>query len=421
MAKNGNLKDLLAKYSELKKFKAGEELYTYQNKAKKVYFILSGLIRIYIKNNNQEIEIQRNKNGNFVGETAFTADNYSSRAEVYLDTKALEFKVADLRKIMQENNDFANKMINNLSRYIEKLEDINQIDLAPITEVDKKIEAQKKAKKEAEAKKKQKIIDQAANKIKNTSDFYLDTHKSYNQKTKKEDEYYLYDKEIECPVCSQKLEIKKIRNSRLRIQNIREDLRPNYKNFNLYNYSILSCPNCLFTARRKDFKDFSKKKRKKIKNGFKKMIKNKFGTELGNDFKVEYDKIRTIDQVLDAHYLALKLYNYIDFYADKKAFLWREISWIYEDLGEEKLANKASLEALSYLEEFYFKEDTRSSKKESDNITLLLAVLYYKHNQKDKALPLLDDLIRDKKVNLRQKKKAKDLFLKIREKNKKNN
>lgn len=421
MAKNGNLKDLLAKYSELKKFKAGEELYTYQNKAKKVYFILSGLIRIYIKNNNQEIEIQRNKNGNFVGKTAFTADNYSSRAEVYLDTKALEFKVTDLRKIMQENNDFANKMINNLSRYIEKLEDINQIDLAPITEVDKKIEAQKKAKKEAEAKKKQKIIDQAANKIKNTSDFYLDTHKSYNQKTKKEDEYYLYDKEIECPVCSQKLEIKKIRNSRLRIQNIREDLRPNYKNFNLYNYSILSCPNCLFTARRKDFKNFSKKKRKKIKNGFKKMIKNKFGTELGNDFKVEYDKIRTIDQVLDAHYLALKLYNYIDFYADKKAFLWREISWIYEDLGEEKLANKASLEALSYLEEFYFKEDTRSSKKESDNITLLLAVLYYKHNQKDKALPLLDDLIRDKKVNLRQKKKAKDLFLKIREKNKKNN
>lgn len=250
--------------------------------------------------------------------------------------------------------------------------------------------------------------------MRKNNDFYLPGHSDYDSKTKKEDEYYLYDKEIDCPVCSHKMNIKKIRNSRLRIEEIREDLRPLYKNFNLYNYSILSCPNCLFTARRKDFHDFSKSRKKKIKNNFKKLVNN----DLGKDFKIEYNETRTINQVLDAHYLALKLYNYTDVSTDKKAFIWRKLSWIYEDLGENKLSEKASLKALANLKEFYFKDDTNSTKKESDNISLLLAVLYYKHDQSQKALPLLDDLIRDNRVNLRQKNKAKDLFLKIREENK---
>jgi uncharacterized protein (DUF2225 family) len=418
VGKNDVLKDLLAKYSNMIELKAGEQLYDYQEKAEKIYFILSGLIRIYIKDHKKEIEIQRNTNGDFVGETAFTADNYSSRAEIYLNTKALEFKVSDLRKIMQQNNTFANKMINNLAQHIETLENKNKIKLPSISSIDKKIETENKIKEaiSTENKPKKEFIKEAAVKIKNPTDFYITEPGSFNQKAKKEDQYYLYDKEIECPVCSNKMKIKKIRNSRLRIENIREDLRPIYKNFNLYNYSVLSCPKCLFTARRNDFYNFSKARKKKIKNNFKRLVKD----QLGNDFQINYSDPREINQVIDAHYLALKLYDYADFYADKKSFLWRQLSWIYEDLGETKLTEKASIKALKNLEEFYFKEDANSTKNESDKISLLLAVLYYKHNQIKKALPLLDDLIRDNRVSLRQRNKAKDLFLKIREENKKN-
>lgn len=407
MAEKNTLKDLLAKYSIMKNFKAGDQLFKYGERAEKIYFILSGLIRIYIKNQENEIEVQHSKNGSFVGKSAFTAADYSSRAEVYLETKALEFQVSDLRKIMQQNSEFAQKMINNLTQYIETLENINNLELPPISEIDKKIETESHIKKAAAAEKK------AAAEIKNPADFYLNGHRSYDKRAKKEDEYYLYEKEIECPVCSHKMKIKKIRNSRLRIEDIREDLRPLYKNFKLYNYSILCCSNCFFTARRKDFYDFSKKRKKKINNSFKSLVK----AELGKDFKIDYDEPRNINQVLDAHYLALKLYNYTDFYTDKKAFLWRELSWIYEDLNENKLSEKASLNALADLEKFYFRDDTKSTKKESNNISLLLAVLYYKHQQIQKALPLLDDLIRDNKISLRQRNKAKDLFLKIRAEN----
>ncbi|RCW58735.1 MULTISPECIES: DUF2225 domain-containing protein [Halanaerobium] len=393
MLEKTSLKDLLANHSTMIEIKSGKNIYSYGQNADKIYFILNGLVRVFIRDNDQELEIQRQKNGSFVGESAFTADHYSSRAEAYLNTKILEFKVSDLKFIMQKNVSFASKMINNLSSYIEKLENKNKINLPPINKINKKKEIKKE--------------------IKDRSGFYLEGHKTYEKKTDSKDEYYLYDKEIECPVCSKKMSVKKIRNSRLRIKKIREDLRPLYKDFNLYNYSILSCSNCLFTARRKDFNNISKSKKQIIKENFKDLIKN----TLSNDFKIEFSEPRSINQVLDAHYLALKLYNYIDLNADRKAFLWRELSWIYEDLGENQLSEKASLKALNNLEEFYFKATDNHPKKETNKLSLLLSVLYYKHNQNHKALPLLDELIRDNKVNIRHRNKAKDLFLKIREVN----
>lgn len=84
----------------------------------------------------------------------FTAVNYSSRAEIYLNTKLLEFKVSDLRKIMKRNNNFANKMINNLAQYIVRLENLNKIELPPIEEIDKKKQAENEIKKQSLPKKK---------------------------------------------------------------------------------------------------------------------------------------------------------------------------------------------------------------------------------------------------------------------------
>lgn len=416
MNQKNNLKKLLAKYSKMQEFKKEEKLYNFNDKAENIYFILSGLVRVYVKNNGKTIELKRLKNGQFVGETAMTADYYHSRAEAYIKTRVLKFSPDNLRKIIAENSSFAGKMINNLCEHLVDLENIDKLSLPPISEVDKKIAREKEIKeslkKNKKKKKKEKIIKKAASDLKNR-EFYLQGHQDYNHQAKKDFEYYLYDKEIECPVCSHQFEVKKIRNSRLRINRVREDLRPIYKNFKLYYYNIWSCPECYFTARINDFNEFSKHRRKKIKKDFKSLVKK----ELSENFKINFKEPRSINTVLDAYYLAVKLYNFADCSEDKKTFLWREISWIYEDLGEENLSQKASREALKHLKEYYFKDDSQKDKTENDNITLLLAVLYYKHGFSQKALPLLDDLIRDARVNLRQKNKARDLFMKIREEN----
>ena len=54
MAEDSNLKNLLAKYSEIIEFEAGKELFNYNQKADKIYFILSGLIRVFIKDNEKK-------------------------------------------------------------------------------------------------------------------------------------------------------------------------------------------------------------------------------------------------------------------------------------------------------------------------------------------------------------------------------
>lgn len=413
MTKKNNFKKLLAEHSDLKVFEKNKVIFNYQEKADKIYFLLKGLVRLYIKNDKQEIEIKRVKKGEFIGQTALTEAEYTSKAEVHHKSNLLVFKKSELKKIMAKNNKFAQKMINSLSRYIKRLENIDKISLQPITEIDKKAAVEKEIQKSPAAKKNQnRAVKKAAEVI--NSDFYLPGHQNYNKEAAEEFDYYLYPKEIECPVCSNEFKVQKIRNSRLRITEIREDLRPIYKNFKLYYYNIWSCPSCYFTAKINDFEDFSKKRRQKIDQNFKKMITDK----LGRDFKINFQKPRQINTVLDAYYLAAELYNFAAVKEDKKAFLWREISWIYEDLADDQLAEKASLKALEHLKEFYFKDKSRQTKKEKDNITLLLAVLYYKHGQKDQAIPLLDDLIRDKRTNLRQKNKARDLFYKIREEKK---
>jgi uncharacterized protein (DUF2225 family) len=91
------------------------------------------------------------------------------------------------------------------------------------------------------------------------------------------------------------------------------------------------------------------------------------------------------------------------------------LNWIYEDVEAKELSNQASLRALNHLQEFYFKDSAPNlARSQTDKLTLLLALLLDKHGRKEKALPLLDDLIRSHQTNPRQKQLARNKFIAIR-------
>lgn len=190
MSQKNTLKNLLAKYSEMKEFKKETRLYNFNDKAENIYFILSGLVRVYVKNNGKITELKRLKIGQFVGQTAMTADSYHSRAETYIKTKVLKFRPDNLRKIISKNSNFAGKMINNLCQHLVDLETIDQISLPPISEIDKKIAGEKEIKEESlkknnkKQKKKEKMIKEAASDLKNKK-FYPAGHQNYDQQAKK--------------------------------------------------------------------------------------------------------------------------------------------------------------------------------------------------------------------------------------------
>ena len=401
---------LLANYSTNQKISQGEEIFNYGDSAEKVYLILEGIIRLFIKDDNsQEQEIARLQSGDILGESALLySQERSARAIAYKDTTLMAFTPDNFKKIMQEQAILNENIITNLCNRIQHLQQ-------PDTKLPKLNPDNNQAKKN-KTKPKQNKKNKSKNKI--ISELYLKGHQNYSKIAKEGFSHYLYTKSITCPICSKNIEVKKVRNSRLRLKDIRDDLRPIYKDFKPEWYKIWICPNCYYTARKNDFFDFSTRQEKKIKQKFKDRVKNLLST----NYQLAYSQPRTINEVFTAYYLAIKLYNLVDASKNKLAYSWLRLNWLYEDLGEEKLSKEASYKALNNLEEFYFKGDTTNlSRPQKDKLTLLLALLFYKHNFGKKALPLLDDLIRSYQTNPRQKRLARDKFIEIRRKIKKEN
>ena len=412
-----SLDNKLSKYSTSKDFSAQENIFTYDDKAKKVYIILDGLIQLFIQQEEKEKEIARLESGDIFGEIALLAKKKrSARAQTAQKSRLLVFSPDNLKDLMQQEPILNENIINALCNRVHRLEQ-KKITLPPLnqgqtTEEDTQ-DKQNQKKEEKNKDKTQKVKKMDLN---NQHEFYLQGHKKYNLSIKSNFNKYTYQKEITCPVCNTDFTVQKVRNSKLRLKEIRDDLRPIYKTFKPLWYKIWSCPNCFYTARKKDYFDFSSRQERKIKKEFKEKIQS----ILGSDYQPSYSQPRKIDEIFDAYYLALKLYHLIDARKDKVAYLWLRLNWLYEDVEEEELAEIASFKAMQNLEEFYFESDAlKLSRSQEDKLTLLLALLLAKHEKKDKALPLLDNLIRSPQTKHRQKQLARDKFIELRREKKK--
>lgn len=413
---NYSLDDQLNNYSTSQNFRAEKNIFSYGDKVKKVYLIIEGLVRLFIKDNQQqEKEIARLKSGDIIGEIALLEKKkHSSRAETARETTLLAFTPADLKLLMHQEPLLNENIITTLCHRIQWLQkdDTKLPALTKNQEATPQIDKKAKTLKQQQSKeqtKKTKVNLPAEDK---NNDFYLPAHDSYAKTAPSTFDNYTYNKELTCPVCSEQIEVKKVRNSKLRLKKIREDLRPIYKEFKPEWYKIWSCPYCFYTARKTDFFDFSSRQENKIKNNFKQQIQ----TTLGSTYQPGYSTPRTINQVFDAYYLALKLYNLIQASHDKLGYLWLRLNWLYEDVDAEELSHKASFKAMTHLQEFYFNSgDAQLPRPQEDKLTLLLALLLAKHQKSEKALPLLDNLIRSPQTNPRQKQLARDKFIEIRQ------
>lgn len=399
-----SLKNLLAKYSNKQQIASGKQIFTYEQPADKIYLILKGLIRLFIKTNpQQEEEIARLTAGNILGKLALAEDrSHSAKAVAHENTTLLAFTPQDFKKITYHHPGLNEKLINSFCSRLHQLQQPNPT-LPELTTT----EPDNKEPKQTTAEKSQADNHQAA-----SSNLFPTNHGAHSAVAKEDFAYYLYSKTISCPICDQEIEVKKVRSSRLHLKKIREDLRPIYKKFNPSWYKIWSCPNCFYTARRKDFFDFRKRTQNRIKDNFQAKIKNKLGTQ----FQPVYSEPRRLEEVFTAYYLALELYNFISAGRDKLAYLWLHLSWLYEDAQEEELSTTASRKAMEYFAEFYYSGDStfQLSRTQRNKQTLLLAFLFAKHNREEEALPLLDDLIRSSQLNRRYQQLARDKFMEIR-------
>ncbi|MCK8817872.1 DUF2225 domain-containing protein [Natroniella sulfidigena] len=382
---------------------AGEDIFSYGEAAVEIYLVIKGLVRLFTKNKDgQEEEVTRFTAGHIFGELALLEEGTrSSRATAYQDTLVVVFTAEEMKELMQKQPVLNQKLITGLCKRIQILQK-PVIDLPELTEVlgsDEKEKVQKQTAKAEEG-----------------IDLYLSGHGDYSEITEDNFDHYLYSKEIECPVCNAKIEVKKVRQSRLRLQEIRDDLRPIYKNFKPEWYKIWCCPECFYTARKASYFDLEPEQKSKIRAEFKAKIQQLFG----DDYQVGYSQPRQLTEVFNAYYVSLQLYKLIDASKDNFAYIWLRLSWIYEDLEEEKLSSAASFRAMENLRDFYFSSSNQQGSDQEDKLALLLAMLCYRHGEIKEAISVLGKLVHNPKTKHVHKQMAKERYLDLRAEQRKN-
>ena len=191
------------------------------------------------------------------------------------------------------------------------------------------------------------------------------THSEYTK--------FLYPKNFTCPQCGKPFQGQKIFLSKLfSSAPVRFDLRESYQDFNMAWYDVICCPHCYFSAFISTFaepKHFNRTRLKDVLPRAKAAASLAFAQE------------RDIDFVFTAHYLALVCTDAFLHHMHLKARLWANLSWLYEDAGDEEMMRFAARQCADANEALYTAGN--ASPAQEQTLCLMLAAMRYRAGEKD--------------------------------------
>lgn len=185
----------------------------------------------------------------------------------------------------------------------------------------------------------------------------------------------LFDKNVECPVCSKEFTTKKVRTSRLRILKRDEDFLNYYNTENPIKYSIFVCPNCGYAA---------------FENKFDDIRKDQVGVIIDNISsrwnKRDFGGIRSLDEGIESYKLALFVGTLLKVKKLEQGNICLNLGWLYrleEKKNEEarflKLARDQFIEA-------YNTESLAGSNMDDSKLSYLIGELSRRINDREEAL-----------------------------------
>ena len=214
-----------------------------------------------------------------------------------------------------------------------------------------------------------------------------------------------------CPVCEQKMRVVKTR-SRIMVTSRDDDACTHYKDFNPYYYTVWICENCGFAA---DEKTFTTKMPDRHLTILRAVL-------LTKNIKVPFAAERSIENASTAFRLALKYQDLIHGKASKKAKYAHQLAWVYREAGDVAQEHEFLAKAAKYYEEALTTEHFPVDALTDNAVIYLIAAIYRRLGEPDKATPYLSKLIGDQGVRQRDPRvfdKARDLWSDIRAERKK--
>jgi len=126
---------------------------------------------------------------------------------------------------------------------------------------------------------------------------------------------------------------------------MRYDLRKYYTGFQTEWYDVITCSNCLFSTFQNYFTE-PKPLQKKI-------VESKLANVRAS-ILLDFDAERDIDFVFATHYIALMCSDgYLSLGRQIRAKLWGNLSWLYEDVGDEEMSKFAAKKTAEAYEAVY--------------------------------------------------------------------
>ncbi|MCL2697211.1 MAG: DUF2225 domain-containing protein [Oscillospiraceae bacterium] len=208
-----------------------------------------------------------------------------------------------------------------------------------------------------------------------------------------------------CPLCGRKFETHYILSSKLRRLNSDDDMRVRYKDVEPLYYSIITCPNCLYSAETTNFSEAPKRHADAV---------NAKIAPYRLDTVIQTGSERDTHTVFIGYYLALLCAQIVaESHELIVAALWLKISRLYEDCKDSKMhlyATKQALESYNYVY-----ANLRISDSQTQQIRCMIGELYYKLGDYDAARQFLFMIKSDKEAPASLKRQAENRLEIIRE------
>ena len=205
-----------------------------------------------------------------------------------------------------------------------------------------------------------------------------------------------------CPICEKKFRVVKTRSRQL-VTERDEDGCTHFADFNPYYYTVWVCEHCGFAADEDTFT-------KKIPDRHLTILK---AVLLTKNIKIPFVEERTLGEASTAFRLALKYLDLIHGKASKKAKYAHQLAWIYRLAGDKTQENEFLTKAVVNYEEALMRESFPIGELTDNAVVYLVAALYNRLGERQKATTYLSKLISDKGVREREPRiydKARDLW-----------
>ncbi len=201
-------------------------------------------------------------------------------------------------------------------------------------------------------------------------------------KEKVNEEVYLYDKKVICPVCGNEVSVRVVKTNAPRIEDKESDFFIRYKTIVPYFYDVWLCNVCGYASMKSDFDKIKKNEIERVQNGISKKWTGK-----------KYPRVYDAEIAIERYKISLLNYTIMESKASQKALNCLKIAWIYrllEDTNNERIFME---QAVLRFNEAYLNEDFPIYRMNKFTIMYLIGELHRRLGNNNEAIRQFSSVI----------------------------